>query len=153
MTTLSRSAALIGAPAPDFDLPSTTGHTRLSDLQGRPVVVFFMREFACPMCQGQVRTIQQMAARTPGVHFLIVGGGSVSAAQALARRLKTALPVLADQDRSVYARYDLGRALGLWQRSGTAVIDAHGVLRGLIGSYNPQSAFLERSVTALLGQA
>jgi peroxiredoxin Q/BCP len=39
-------APAAGDPAPDFDLPAHTGGTvRLSDLRGRPVVLYVMREF------------------------------------------------------------------------------------------------------------
>jgi peroxiredoxin len=35
-----------GVPAPDFTLETATGETvRLSDLRGRNVVLFFVREF------------------------------------------------------------------------------------------------------------
>lgn len=44
---MSSAAALdTGTPAPDFTLPAHTGGTvRLSALRGRPVVLYFMREF------------------------------------------------------------------------------------------------------------
>lgn len=44
-STMSDSA-LAGAPAPDFTLETATGETvRLSDMRGRNVVLFFVREF------------------------------------------------------------------------------------------------------------
>lgn len=154
MTDTARTTtttATLGALAPDFDLPSSLGPVRLSALRGHPVVVYFMREFSCPMCQGHVRTIRRLARELPAARFLVVGGGTPDDALALARRFSLDVPVLADETRAVYAAYDLGRALGVWQRSGTAVIDRAGVLRAFSASHNPQAAFSADELSRVIG--
>lgn len=148
MTTLA--SAQLGTAAPLFDLPSSTGPVRLSAYRGRPVVAFFMREFSCPMCQAHVRAMRQMAGQYPNVQFLVVGGGKLEEARNLAARFKLPFPVVADAQREAYAAYDLGKALGMMQRSGTAIIDGTGVLREFIGSYMPMSSFSEREVKRVL---
>lgn len=148
MTTLA--PAQLNVVAPLFDLPSSAGPVSLSAYRGRPVVVFFMREFSCPMCQGHVRTMRHLADQYSSVQFLVVGGGKIEEARRLASRFKLPFPVVADAQREAYAAYDLGKALGIMQRSGTAIIDGAGVLREFIGSYMPMSSLSEREIKRVL---
>lgn len=146
MTTPAVQIARLNFPAPSFQLDSSSGSVRLDQYRGRPVVVFFMREFSCVMCQGHVREMKQLSAEHPEAQFLVVGGGSLTQARQLAARFKLSFPVIADPERQAYARYDLGKAMGLMQRSGSAVIDRSGVLRTFIGSFNPMSSFSNREI-------
>jgi thioredoxin-dependent peroxiredoxin len=150
MTATMNHPAAINQIAPTFELDSSAGRVRLDQYRGRKTVVFFMREFNCMMCLGHVRELKRLAASNPDTQFLVVGGGSVAHARQLAERYKLSFPVIADPERIAYARYDLGKALGMMQRSGTAVIDAAGVLRLFLGSFNPMSSFLEREVSKTL---
>jgi thioredoxin-dependent peroxiredoxin len=150
MTATMNHPAAINQIAPTFELDSSTGRVRLDQYRGRKTVVFFMREFNCMMCLGHVRELKRLAASNPDTQFLVVGGGSVVHARQLADRYKLNFPVIADPERVAYARYDLGKALGMMQRSGTAVIDAAGVLRLFLGSFNPMSSFLEKEISKTL---
>jgi thioredoxin-dependent peroxiredoxin len=152
-TTANASHAVLDKLAPTFDLDSSQGRVRLEQYRGKKTVVFFMREFNCMMCLGHVRELKRLSASHPDVQFLVVGGGSVNHARQLADRYKLNFPVLSDPEREAYARYDLGKALGLMQRSGTAVIDGKGFLKLFIGSYNPMASFLEKEVTRVLASS
>jgi peroxiredoxin len=104
MTTITtKTPAILDKPAPGFELDSSAGHVRLKQYRGKSVVVFFMREFNCMMCLGHVRELKRLATLHPNTQFLVVGGGSVRRAQALAERYKLDFPVLADPDRIAYA--------------------------------------------------
>jgi thioredoxin-dependent peroxiredoxin len=151
MTTMTGSKqAAINNPAPIFELDSSAGRVRLEQYRGRNIVVFFMREFNCMMCLGHVRELKRLAASQPDTQFLVIGGGSLVQARQLAQRYALNFPVLADPERVAYASYDLGKALGMMQRSGTAVIDRTGVLRLFLGSFNPLTSFLEKEVARVL---
>ena len=142
------TTAVINQTAPTFEPDSSAGRVRLNQYRDKKTMVFFIREFNCMMlrCAGHVRELRRLAAPNPGTQFSVVGGGSVVQARQLAERYKLDFPVIADPERIAYARYDLGKALGMMQRSGTAVIDAAGVLRLFLGSFNPMSSFLEKEV-------
>jgi thioredoxin-dependent peroxiredoxin len=149
-TATHSNPATLNLTAPTFELDSSAGRVRLEQYRGRNTVVFFMREFNCMMCLGHVRELKRLALANPQTQFLIIGGGALAQARQLAERYQLNFPVLADPERVAYARYDLGKALGMMQRSGTAVIDANGVLRLFLGSFNPLASFLEREVTRVL---
>ncbi len=150
MTASINHSAAINQIAPTFELDSSAGRIRLEQYRGRNTVVYFMREFNCMMCLGHVREMKRLSSSNPATQFLLVGGGSAAQARQLAERYKLDFPVVADPERIAYARYDLGKALGTMQRSGTAVIDAKGVLRLFLGSFNPMTSFLEREVSKTL---
>jgi peroxiredoxin len=150
MTVSIAAPAALNTVAPTFDLDSSRGRVRLDQYRGRPTVVFFMREFNCMVCLGHVRELKRLSQAHPDVQFLVVGGGTVAQAKQLEARFKLGFPVVADPERVAYARYDLGKALGLLQRSGTAVVDASGTLRLFLGSFNPMASFFEREVTRTL---
>ncbi len=150
-TTINQPA-LLNRPAPTFELNSSMGRIRLEQYRGRHTVIFFMREFNCMMCLGHIRELKRLSTIHPRSQFLVIGGGSVEQARQLAERYKLNFPVVADPQRVAYASYDLGKALGVMQRSGTAVIDDQGILRLFLGSYNPLSSFLEKEVTQTLSR-
>lgn len=71
---------------------------------------------------------------------LVVGGGTRLAAQLATRWLNLPYPVLHDPAREVYDAYGSDRLLGIYQQSGTVVIDAEGrILLEHITS-NPRNA-------------
>jgi peroxiredoxin len=150
MTATPTHPAALDKLAPTFELDSSAGHIRLEQYRGKNTVLFFMREFSCLMCLGHVREMKRLATTHTDTQFLIVGGGSVAQARQLAERYNLAFPVLADPKRIVYAQYDLGKALGMMQRSGTAVINSKGVLKMFVGSFNPMSSFIGKEVGRVL---
>lgn len=123
----------IGDPAPDFALPNADGNeTRLSDHGGREVVLFFIREFGCPVCRRHSTGLghRYEEFQKAGAEVLVVTPGDTQRAKAYASALALPFPVLADADREVYRLYGLDRmVLGLMQRSEIFVIDRSGVIR------------------------
>ncbi|MFB9992657.1 peroxiredoxin family protein [Deinococcus oregonensis] len=144
MTTVFMS---VNESAPDFELASTGGTIRLSDARGlHPVVLYVMRAFSCPICQGHVRALNKLTPTLPDTQVLILGGGSLLQAQHLASRLHLTVPVLADPTGEVLERYTFAKLLDVWQRSGTVVIDRQGQTRMLQASFNPANGFAARDV-------
>ena len=48
-----------GREAPDFELPSTDGQLRLSDLRGQPVLLHFI-SYTCPVTRGGLGTMREL---------------------------------------------------------------------------------------------
>lgn len=57
---------------------------------------------------------------------LVIGGGTRLAAGLATRWLNLPYPVLHDPERAVYEAYGSERLLGIYQQSGTVVVDADG---------------------------
>jgi peroxiredoxin len=81
---------------------------------------------------------EQLRARETEV--LIIGGGSLAAAERLSARLRLPFPVLVDPERAVYRRYGLDKVLIALQRSGTFLIDKQGIVRYIHQVTNPQAS-------------
>jgi len=127
----TNTAEIVGSPAPSFTL-SGTADVSLADFRGKsPVLIYFMREFACHTCLHHVLEIVKDYDRIQkqGVEVLVIGGGNVDTAKRFAARYKIPFTVLADPSHSVYDQYGLDKAFGVWQKSGSYLIDVDGVVR------------------------
>ena len=125
---LKTDGAHVGSLAPDFTLAGSRDQISLSDYRGKQnVVLYFMREFSCALCQKHVAQLKQLysALQSYNAEVLVIGGGSRAEAEQLAAKLQVPFPVLADTDREVYHRYGLEKVMSL-QRSGAIVVDRQG---------------------------
>lgn len=119
----------IGESVPDFELPSISGDVvRLSDLRGRPVLIFFTTTW-CPYCSAEAPFLEQEIwhrYRDRGLQVLSIQVKEGSAlAGAFAEHHGWTFPVLVDEDGSVSERF-APRKEGLPPE--VAIINAHFVL-------------------------
>jgi thioredoxin-dependent peroxiredoxin len=97
-----------GQPAPDFSLRSDSGETiRLSDLRGRPVVVYFYPKDDTAGCTRQACAIRDSWAEFEhaGVTVLGVSPDSVESHQRFKDKFTLPFPLLADEDHAVAEAY------------------------------------------------
>ncbi|HEY6409847.1 MAG TPA: peroxiredoxin family protein [Ktedonobacteraceae bacterium] len=126
---LETERTAVGSLAPNFTLAGSSGQISLSDYIGKQyVVLYFMREFSCSLCQKHVAQLKQMYSTLQSLStaVLVIGGGSREKAEHLATKLQLPFPVLADADREVYHRYGLEKVMFSLQRSGIIVVDRQG---------------------------
>jgi len=129
MATTTANATQLGSMAPDFTLAGSSGQVSLSDYRGKQsVAVYFMREYSCALSRKNVQMLKHLypTLQACDAEVLVIGSGSSAQAQQLAATLRVPFPVLADADREVYRRYGLGKVVGVWQRSGTVIVDKDG---------------------------
>lgn len=145
----------VGEPAPDFTLPDAHGRpVRLHDrLRAGPVVLSFYRGDWCPICNVQLRALQQHlpAMVELGASLLAVSPQAPDRSAAFAEELGVDFDVLSDLEQEVAAayriRFPLGRQLrevyehflplpeqnadASWNLPvpATFVIDAEGIIR------------------------
>jgi peroxiredoxin len=117
--------AQVGALAPDFELQNLKGETvRLSDYQGKPVLVNFWATWCAP-CKLEMPNFQKYYEKYPG-QFEILAieyGEPVDTVSRFARDMGLTFPILSDPDAKVHALY---RFLGY---PTSYIIDQKGVLR------------------------
>ena len=129
-----------GQKAPDFTLPTADGsQVKLSDLKGRPVVLYFYPRDDTPGCTREACAFRDRQAEIKKLGATILGVSPDDAKRHAKFRDKYQLnfPLLADTDHKVAERYGAWREKTLYgkksmgiQRS-TYLIDAEGRVRKL----------------------
>jgi peroxiredoxin Q/BCP len=98
----------VGQPAPDFALRSDAGDTvRLSDLRGRPVVVYFYPKDDTPGCTTQATEIRDSWAEfeQAGATVLGISPDSTESHENFKSKFSLPFPLLADTDHAVAEEY------------------------------------------------
>ena len=135
-----------GTAAPDFSLPSDEGEEiRLSDLRGKPVVLYFYPRDDTPGCTTQARGIRDAWGEFERSGAVVLGISPDSPKSHAKFREKHSLPftLLADEEHEVAEAYGtwvqktyMGKEYMGVERS-TFVIDAEGKLAKVMRRVKP----------------
>ena len=137
-----------GQPAPDFELPSDTGETvRLSELRGKPVVLYFYPKDDTPGCTTQACGIRDAYGEFERAGAVVLGVSPDDEASHVKFKEKYGLPftLLADADHEVAEQYGVwgektyaGRTyMGVFRS--TFVIAADGSVARIMHNVKPDS--------------
>src|SRR5882724_5484980 len=128
----------IGAPAPDFTLPSVEvvgeearrGGRALSAHRGRPLVLAFYPGDDTTVCTRQLCSYTTELTRFTDLDAIVwaIGAQDLASHEAFARKYALGFPLLADIDRAVATDYGV-TMLGVGTRRSVFVVDVAGVLR------------------------
>ena len=117
----------VGAPAPDFCLPSTEGRDIcLSDYRDKQaVVLYFYPRDDTPGCTAEACSFRDLRRtfQDRGVEILGVSTDSVTSHQKFREKYGLNFPLLADRDHQVAERY------GVWQTKKFMGRESMGVVR------------------------
>jgi thioredoxin-dependent peroxiredoxin len=117
----------VGAPAPTFRLPSSTGDpVDLAELVSRgPVVLFFYPRANTPGCTKEACGFRDdiREFRKAGIAVIGISPDPPKAVRKFAQKFDLDYPLLADEDHSVAGQY------GLWQQKSMYGLKYMGVVR------------------------
>jgi thioredoxin-dependent peroxiredoxin len=135
-----------GKPAPDFELPTDSGETiKLSDLRGKPVVLYFYPKDDTPGCTTQACGIRDAYDEFERAGAVVLGVSPDDERSHVKLKDKYELPftLLADTDHSVAEQYGVwgqktfaGKKYRGINRS-TFVIDADGNVKRVMHDVKP----------------
>ena len=135
-----------GKPAPDFELVSDAGETvKLSELRGKPVVLYFYPKDDTPGCTTQACGIRDAYGEFERAGAVVLGVSPDDASSHVKFRSKYELPftLLADTDHAVADEYGVwgeksfaGKKYTGVKRS-TFVIDADGTVKKVMHDVKP----------------
>jgi thioredoxin-dependent peroxiredoxin len=138
----------VGTEAPDFTLPDHDGEpVRLSDLRGRPVVLYFYPKADTPGCTTQACGIRDHRAdyEAAGVTVLGVSPDSVAAIKRFHDKQDLNFRLLADEEHAVAEQYGTWGEKSMYGRTfmgvsrSTFLIDEQGVVRHVIRKASPKT--------------
>jgi thioredoxin-dependent peroxiredoxin len=132
-----------GTPAPDFELESDTGETvKLSDLRGKPVVLYFYPKDDTPGCTTEACEFRDAynVFRDRGAEVLGVSPDDVASHEKFKTKYELPFTLLADPEHKVAEEYGVwgertfaGKTYMGINRS-TFIIDSNGnIARAMVG--------------------
>jgi peroxiredoxin Q/BCP len=137
-----------GEQAPDFELPDHDGNpVRLSELRGRPVVLYFYPKADTPGCTTQACGIRDHRAdyEEAGVRVLGVSPDSVEAIRKFHDKQDLNFTLLADADHAVAEQYGAWGEKSMYGKTymgvmrSTFIIDAEGTVVHVIPKASPKT--------------
>jgi peroxiredoxin Q/BCP len=129
-----------GKPAPDFELESDSGETvKLSDLRGKPVVLYFYPKDDTPGCTRQACGIRDAWGEfeRAGAEVYGISADTVASHEKFKAKYSLPFPLLADPEHTLGEAYGVAQeGKNSYQRS-TFVIDADGNVAKIMRRVNP----------------
>lgn len=129
----SSPAAVVGNPAPDFQLPDLDGQTiSPNDLKGKPILLNFWASW-CGPCRSEMPYLQEIYEERSGEGFMLLAintGESSPQVQEFLQAYNLSLPVLLDTQNSVAEQY------GIQYLPTTFFIDGEGIIQEkIVGAF------------------
>jgi len=129
-----------GKPAPDFELESDSGETvKLSDLRGKPVVLYFYPKDDTPGCTRQACGIRDSWAefQRAGAEVFGISADTQSSHERFRSKYSLPFALLADPEHRLAEPYGVGQeGKNSYERS-TFVIDADGNVSKIMRRVSP----------------
>ena len=129
-----------GKPAPDFELESDSGETvKLSELRGKPVVLYFYPKDDTPGCTRQARGIRDAWTefQRAGAEVFGISADSQSSHERFKSKYSLPFTLLADPEHKLAEPYGVGQEGKRSYERSTFVIDADGNVAKILRRVKP----------------
>jgi peroxiredoxin Q/BCP len=145
----------VGAKAPDFVLPSTSGELRLRDLTtGGQLVLAFYAEASTPLCSSEVSVLKEdyELVQELGAEVVAISADGLEAQQEFARRLGgLPFPLASDERLEAAAAYGVVDETGRRSQRAVFVIDREGEISHVEPWFQPGNPSQYESIFRALG--
>ena len=131
-----------GDPAPDFELQSDSGESvRLSDLRGKPVVLYFYPKDDTPGCTRQACGIRDAWGefQRAGAEILGISADSRESHERFKEKYSLPFTLLADPEHLLAEPYGVGKEGKRSYERSTFVIDPEGNVAKIMRRVSPDS--------------
>jgi thioredoxin-dependent peroxiredoxin len=142
----------VGDPAPDFALPDRTGRmVRLSELRGKPVVLYFYPKDDTPGCTKESCTFrdQYQDFQDAGAEVIGVSSDTRESHEKFATKYRLPFTLLSDRGGTVRKLYGVPATLGLLPGRVTYVIDRGGTVQHVFNSQFQAAQHVDEALKAL----
>ena len=142
----------VGDQAPDLALPDRSGKTvRLSELRGKPVVLYFYPKDDTPGCTKESCTFrdQYQDFQDAGAEVIGVSSDSPESHEKFATKYRLPFVLLSDRGGAVRKLYGVPSTLGVLPGRVTYVIDGQGTVRHIFNSQLQAAQHVEEALKAL----
>jgi peroxiredoxin Q/BCP len=129
-----------GKPAPDFELEADDGRTvRLSELRGRPVVLYFYPKDDTPGCTAQACGIRDVYGefRERGAEVFGISADDQASHAAFREKYELPFTLLADPDREAGEAYGVIRPESPYFERSTFIVGADGNVARVMRKVDP----------------
>lgn len=144
-----------GSGAPDFELPSTQGQVRLSELTAtKKVVLAFYHEDYTPLCSGQVSVFKEdyELVGQLGAEIVAVSADGLDSHMDFEESLGgLPFPLVSDENLEAAAAYGVLDDDGKRSRRAVFVIDKGGKILHVVSTFQPDDAGQYEDIFAALG--
>jgi peroxiredoxin Q/BCP len=145
----------VGSRAPDFEMPSTQGQVRLSDLTAtKKVVLTFYHEDNTPLCSGQVSVFKEdyELVRQLGAEIVAVSADGLDSHMDFEEILDgLPFPLVSDENLEAAAAYGVVDADGKRSRRAVFVIDKGGKILHVVSTFEPDDPGQYEDIFVTLG--
>jgi thioredoxin-dependent peroxiredoxin len=131
-----------GKPAPDFELQSDTGETvRLSDLRGKPIVLYFYPKDDTPGCTRQACGIRDAWGefQRAGAEVFGISADSLASHERFKSKYSLPFTLLADPEHRLGEPYGVVREGKQSYERSTFVIDPDGNVASIMRRVSPDT--------------
>ena len=146
-----------GKPAPDFELESDNGETvKLSDLRGKPVVLYFYPKDDTPGCTKEACSFRDEITQIEKAHALVLGVSTdgLASHQKFSKKYSLPFALLSDEGLVVAKAYGVYKQKSMYGRTywgverSTFVVDETGKLAAIFRKVKVDG-HVEQVMTAL----